>query len=243
MLKLSKEELVAQQLAQDRPTIDAAVKSFLSLVTTRSLNATVHRVASSHDASSSKGGSSSHHALACARTLLHSINSYTFPDAANHPTDSHAQTGLGEQKRDAVVVERDTVAQVWNGLLESQQKPSRFLGRLALMHGWNAILVDMVHPAESYDESVLFSEEFGRLLRTFSSDVIPTEDSDAHLLWDSNPEQELERRRARRRKRAESVKEQERTATTVLAEDEKEGEDDKDEDLKMAAVFTTPDPE
>jgi hypothetical protein len=224
MLKLSKEELVAQQLAQDRPTIDAAVKSFLSLVTARSLNAT----ASSN--ASQKGGSSK--ALACARTLLQAINNHTFSDSTD------ANTG------NAHTVERDTVAQVWNGLVASQQKPSRFLGRLALLHCWNDILVDTVHPADSYDDSVLFCEEFGRLLLTFSPEVIPTEDSDAHFLWDTSTEQELERRRARRLKRAESAKEQERTATNVVAEeDEEEGEDGDDGDLKMAAVATSADPE
>lgn len=191
-IKLSMEELIAQKLAQDRPTMDAAIKSFLSLALARTNNG-------------SATGITPATLMACAKTLLHAINTYTFSvkdDAATTTSTS---------------LEHDTIATLWNGLVESNQKPSRFLGRLALLECWKDILVHTVHPnAADYDSSVLFFEEFGTLLLQYSKDTahVPDEDSDAHLIWgDANAE--LERRRTRRAKRAEANKDQERASKVV----------------------------
>ena len=184
-LKLAMEEVVAQNLAQDRPTIDAAVKSFMSLVAARSLTVT-----NSHGW---KG--SNQEAMTCARTMLHAINTFTFDSSDKVTTGSIAKT-----------VELTTVAQVWNGLVDSDQKPSRFLGRLALIQCWNNILVETIHPVEIYYQSVLFCEEFGTLLAGFIPGTVPTDDSDAHFLWDPEVGAELERRRAKRMERAEAAK-------------------------------------
>ena len=68
---------IAATLAQDRPTIEAAVKSFLSLYAARGLT--------QQDASAQQD------ALSQARMLLKAVNQYTFPLLAE-PTDEYKVT-------------------------------------------------------------------------------------------------------------------------------------------------------
>lgn len=213
-LKLAMEDVVAQKLAQDRPTIDAAVKSFMSLVAARSLTA----------AYSNRWKGTSQDALACARTMLHAINTFKFTSLDTTTTGTILAKG----------VEQTTVALVWNGLVDSDQKPSRFLGRLALIQCWNDILVHTIHPAETYEQSVLFCEEFGTLLGAFIPDKVPTEDSDAHFLWDPETGAELERRRANRMERAEATKEHTNRMEVAQMDDTLPSDD-----IKQAATADT----
>ena len=55
-----------------------------------------------------------------ARSLLKTINQYTFPLLPNPPSEEYQIT-----------------SQIWNGLIASCQKPSQFLGRMALLQAWN----------------------------------------------------------------------------------------------------------
>jgi hypothetical protein len=114
---------------------------------------------------------------------LKAINSYTFPLKAD-PSDEYK-----------------VVSQVWNGLIASQQKPSRFLGRKALLHAWKNGL------PEEISERSLFCDEFAFLLLTYNPS--PMEESDACLLWDNDKGQaELTRRRQRRAERAQKQQQQ-----------------------------------
>jgi hypothetical protein len=173
---MASQEAIAQSLALDRPTIESAVKSFISLFAARNLT---------------QGNCTSEDALQQARCLLKAINNYTFP-----------------MKRETSD-EYNAVAQIWNGLIASQQKPSRFLGRMALMHAWqNGLPEEIENPSE---KESLFCDEFGSLLLTYNPD--PTEESDACLLWDNDKGQaELARRRQRR---AERSQQQQVSSTTI----------------------------
>jgi hypothetical protein len=133
--------------------------------------------------------------------LLKAINNYTFP--------------LKRESSD----EYKVVAQVWNGLIASQQKPSRFLGRKALVHAWqNGLSEEIEHPSE---KESLFCEKFGFLLVTYSPN--PTEESDACLLWDDdNGQAELARRRQRRAERAQQQQVSSTPTIEELPEEEQE---------------------
>ncbi|CAB9496124.1 expressed unknown protein [Seminavis robusta] len=110
---------IVEELAQDRPTIHAAVTSFLSLVAARSL----------------------------------AINSTTL---CATPTKSTTTTNNNEE-------EYQLVAQLWNGLTASEQKPARFLGRRALRHAW-ADIQPAVATTNDDEKLLRFVEEFGHLL-------------------------------------------------------------------------------
>ena len=177
------DEAIAQSLAQDRPTIDAAIKTYMGLVVARSL--TLQEKVSNAEA------------LSYARTLLKTINGYNFD---RHKSSSNVV---------AVVVK------VWQGLIDSDQKPSRFLGRVALMHAWDGVIATL--PIE--DEALtLFALEFGDLMKEFTTAKIPSYDSNAHLVWDE-PGAELERRRQRRSERADGVRKDEREKIVPVIEE------------------------
>jgi len=185
------EEAIAQSLAQDRPTIDAAIKTYMSWIVARSLTQD-EKVTNAE-------------ALSYARVLLKAINGYKFDISKSTTTIS------------------GVVAQVWNGLVESDQKPSRFLGRVALLRAWDGIVASISTEDEQTELSLL---EFGELLKDYKAKE-PTKDSKAHLIWDE-PGAELERRRQRRTKRAEDNKKEEREQVTPFIEELTE-EDEEEE--------------
>jgi hypothetical protein len=116
-----------------------------------------------------------------ARSLSKAINGHRFPD----------ELLLGKNSKISAVV-----AEVWNGLLDSKQKPTKCLGRLSLLHAWDDLQV----------EDTDFVVEFGKLLHDYSDKTEPTEDSDAHIIWEPIQGAELERRNQRRNERAEKAK-------------------------------------
>ena len=170
---------IVSELAQDRPTIHAAVTSFLSLVAARSL-------VTPEDQQSTDLVLTNTEALQCSRVLLKAINATTL---------SAMPTTKSEQNE-----EYHLVAQLWNGLIASEQKPARFLGRRAMKHAWG----DVKPAVANEEEKVLkFTQEFERLLFFESND---DEDNDAALIWDSDGgKAELQRRRERREKRAKAA--------------------------------------
>jgi hypothetical protein len=185
------DEAVAQSLAQDRPTIDTAIKSYVGWFVARSL--TMQDKVTNAEA------------VGYARILLKAINGYKFDNAKS--TSNIA----------AVVVK------VWHGLIDSDQKPSRFLGRIALLHAWDGI-VDTISTS-SDEATTLFVQEFGDLLKDFTPQV-PSEDSNCHLIWDE-PGAELERRRQRRNQRVEENKIEKRdNVTPIIEEITEEGDEE-----------------
>lgn len=194
------EEAIAESLAQDRPTIDAAIKTYMSWVAARSLT-------EEEDVSLKVSNAQ---ALQFARMLLVAINGTKI-------------SGSSSSSRSATVA-----TQIWNGLVDSEKKPSRFLGRIALLHAWDAVKDNIVYPAEQEEQASLFVNVFGTLMKQYNStsaDGEPEEDSNAHLIWDE-PGVELERRRLRRAKRAEDAKERERTDVTPTIEEIDEDEEE-----------------
>jgi hypothetical protein len=243
-LPTEEETSVTQSLALDRPTIDAATKSFISLVVARSLSATdsdtlnqqhpqqqqqkqqllgllPFGVLSAQTASASASASANtdtdairaspnpqstqattastqQQVLGLARTILQNINTYKFPI---HDT---VATTLGEKpgtnaSQQQVLLELQIVAQLWNGLVDSNQKPSRFLGRRALRHAWAHLEIKIQNEdtaaAQQQEE---WLEEFGRLLFQERDDQ-SEQDNDAAFLWDADGgTNELARRRQRR---------------------------------------------
>ena len=148
-------------------------------------------------------------AVGYARTLLKAINGYKF--------DSKKSTSNVA----AVVVK------VWHGLIDSDQKPSRFLGRIALLHAWDGI-VDTMSTSVSDEATTLFVQEFGNLMKEFTPQV-PSEDSNCHLIWDE-PGAELERRRQRRNQRAGENKIEKRDKVTPIIEEITEEGDEEAKD-------------
>jgi len=227
--------------AQDRPSIDAAVKSYISLVCAKMLTATpsdeaAAAEAAGMDASSSSsstatndpmpgapsdtligivptrplvpttgGMSTQQQVLGVGRVILKAVNSFKFPIHHTVATELIKKPGISDQKK-KLLLETQVVSQLWNGLVDSKQKPSRFLGRRALQHAWKDMEVsipsDNGGPADVQQKQAQWLEEFGRLLFVDSATVGDVDD-DSALLWDADGGQnELAKRRQRRQTRA-----------------------------------------
>ena len=135
---------------EDMPKIDSAVKAFLSLVAARSAVASDIDVLSA--GSSPSGGMKctfvgasmdyNRSALACARTMLATINSTIVPESPETFSDGgQEEAGAGRQEE----IETSSVTRViWNSLVKQQSaelvtaekkkqmKPSKVLGRRSL---------------------------------------------------------------------------------------------------------------
>ena len=210
---------MTQSLAQDRPTIDTAVKSFISLVCARSLtaSATDDDKRSSENGGAMKGiinttahsgaSTTQQQALQVARAILQSINAFTFPIHKTVALSMAEKPGTTAEKRQELL-EVSIVAQLWNGLIESNKKPSKFLGRRALNHAWKDLdIKSKLPPVESdvgTDEKLVaqakrqleWLEEFERYLFHENDGYSANEDNDAALIWDADGgEKELARRR------------------------------------------------
>jgi hypothetical protein len=97
-------------------------------------------------------------------------------------------------------------AQIWNGLIASHQKPSQFLGRMALLQAWNHGLPEEI---SNFQDSE-FCREFETLLVSYTSQNDGKEDCDACLVWEADQgAAELARRRARRAERAQQAAKEE----------------------------------
>jgi hypothetical protein len=136
------------ELANDRPTIDAAVKSFISLMTARSLTASTtdatatsiflgivnnNNVNVSPDKSNSI--STQQQILQFARVILKTVNDFQFSLQDTVAATMAEKLSLSPEKKQQWV-ELGVTARLWNGLVQSKQKPSRYLGRRALKHAW-----------------------------------------------------------------------------------------------------------
>jgi hypothetical protein len=236
------EDSIAQSLAQDRPTIESAVKTFMIWVVARSLTASATDgdkmddviTPAPKEAPRQQLKATNAEALSYARALLQAINKFQFNTNAKSTSNVAAVT-----------------SQLWNGLVESNKKPARFLGRVALRHAWDGIVVALPVPTgtTASKKEALFISEFGQLLKDYKQRAtkgddskedeklfLKEEDSNAALIWDE-PGAELERRRQRRQYRAEdAIKEEERQAKEAMTPMIEEITEEEEEDLAAESV-------
>ena len=225
-----KESQMTEAIARDRPTIDAAAKSFISMVCARSMSASATDATShdkvmmgiipslqmssiseekptsnkSSDEKAKNSPSVQQQVLEVARCILKSVNSYTFPVQDTVAYSMAEKPGTSDQKKEELL-ELSVVARLWNGLVQSEQKPSRFLGKRALKLAWKKMNVEAALKA-SDDETILerqteWLQQFETLLfasiQPLPSDV--QSDDDAALLWaPDGGAAELAKRRQRR---------------------------------------------
>ena len=223
------EAAIASAMAQDRPVIDSAVKSFMSLICARSLTTSdtdntdgrkMDIAAAATPTSTTAVPSNvdtNKLVLQLARAILQSVNSYTFPI---HCTVAHVKVDKPNlsQEQKQQYIEVSVVSRLWNGLVESKQKPSKFLGQRALRHAWavkelnetiRAKIVEPNNDADGADEKsnadairdlqFQWLQEFERLLFFVEDPNNANEDNDAALIWSPDGgEAELAKRRQRR---------------------------------------------
>lgn len=131
---------IVQELAQDRPTIHSAITSFLSVVAARSLVAPEILSQQQKSNTSPLLVLTNAEALQCSRALLKAVNSTTLCATAATTATNSKCPAIDKEKAAAQAEEYDLVAQVWNGLVASEQKPARFLGRRSLRHAWRDVV-------------------------------------------------------------------------------------------------------
>jgi len=221
-------EALAQSLTNDRPTIDSAIKSFMSLTAARNWSTSDPNIQAATRSEYVKDSlqnaicSEEHKercffvksknarmaALLCARSLLKKINSF------HAPTEN-------EEKDESKVLEFEVVRILWNGLVDSGKKPSMIVGKQALCHLYPLILESLIDEAPAgvdAEEARTFMEEFGRLLNGAmkrrdtsiskeEKEKMDSQDDDSCLLWDTDGgAAELKRRRDRRENNVNAVK-------------------------------------
>ena len=161
---LNPAEALAQSLTCDKPTIDSAVNSFLSLIVARtrrlpSLDPNNSMLQQAQDEKKRncffiKSNNPRQAALSCAQMLLKTINNWKIPD---------------EDEIINNTMEIEVIIMLWNGLIKSggKNKPSMMLGRKSLTHVYpliiNKLKATSVEGVDQ-DEVVSFMDEFGMLL-------------------------------------------------------------------------------
>jgi hypothetical protein len=231
----TQETTLTWELANDRPTIDAAVKSFISLVTARSLTASatdtsttnillgiVHNNSNSNvSPEKSNSVSTQQQVLRLARAILSTINAFQFSLQDTVATTMAEKSSLTPEKKQQWI-ELGMTARLWNGLVQSEQKPSRYLGRRALKVAWPRLDVkskilsqtskggDNNSKNEEEDATMVairerqlqWLQQFETLLfqdEPMSPVNAQEEDDDSALLWSpDNGATELAKRRQRR---------------------------------------------
>jgi len=231
-----KESKMTEAIARDRPTIDAAVKSFISMVCARSMSAsatdaTAHdkvmmgiipsmdkstisdkKETSSDDKGSSsdedkkdkpKGPSTQQQVLEVARSILKAVNSHNFPVQDTVAYSMAEKPGTTEEKKEELL-ELSVVSRLWNGLVQSEQKPSKFLGRRALKLAWKQMDIEATLPSkdeETAERQKEWLKQFETLLFA-TAQPLPSDtavDDDSALLWAADGgAAELAKRRQRR---------------------------------------------
>mmetsp|Transcript_38515 Transcript_38515/g.44886 ORF Transcript_38515/g.44886 Transcript_38515/m.44886 type:complete len:273 (-) Transcript_38515:575-1393(-) len=227
---LSPPEALAQSLTNDRPTVESAIKSYMSLCAARSLSASdtdvVIAPAPCEDTNIQclflNSENSQKASLFCARALLKKINMFKI-ESTKELMKFNENMELEQSE-----LELEVIRVVWNGFVKSGKKPCKFLGLSTLCHVYPLILDSIRTNTESsslvsqgldIDEENCFYQEFGLLLKRakrrkyVNLDQMKNNDGTNHeydddscLLWDLDGGQvELGRRRARRKMNASGV--------------------------------------
>ena len=221
------EATITQKLAKDRPTIDAALKSFVVLVSARSYTASTTDsldptnsanlmmglipAANMNTANSKNLSGSALPGLQLVRVISQCVNAYTFPIHCTVASALAEKPGTSDEKK-ALLLELSITSQLWNGLIQSKKKPSTFLGRIALKHAWQHNLKEEIdsrlkEKQANAEESVIqqeksWLEEFERLLFHIQ-DPSSSQDDDSALLWHADGgKMEMHKRRERRQSAA-----------------------------------------
>lgn len=243
-------EALAKSLTNDVPKIDAAVKSYMALVSARIASSarlsSPNAIELTTDRDSSKCyfiKNAPKASLLCARRILQKVNAFEIPEF-----DQKNEEGK-EETNEEHKLEYNVVRILWNGIVKNGTKPSRVLGKQSLIHVY-PLLLDMLQadiPNEvDEDEWKSFMLEFGQLLKDSikrKDANVPLEtrekmnmmDDDSCLLWDvDGGKEELQRRRDRRKTNAQSAKEEsqaggsiESITESLTIEEIKEGDDEK----------------
>lgn len=244
----TKEEAdMTQALAQDRPTIDAAIKSYISLVCAKALTASAtdnvvstnttalvpatpspttiqeepktllglipsagldnnnNNATTDHNNNNNSynQGGVQQQVLQLARILLQTLNQYTFPIHCTVANSKLENPTLNDPQQKLDILELSITSQLWNGLVQSKQKPSRFLGRRALRQAWKQDLEMEVKSKIQEPQQLQWLQEFERLLFADNSSSSSNVDDDSALLWaPDGGTAELAKRQERRKQAA-----------------------------------------
>jgi hypothetical protein len=235
------EAAITQSLAQNRPTIDAAVKSFISLICARAITASatddadvatprkkaelfhngvlIGLLPDNSSSPSPNGQTVQQQVLQVARAMLQAMNVYTFPVHCTVASSMGGKPGTDDEKKKELL-ELSIAAQLWNGLVQSDQKPPRFLGRRALKHAWKNNLKEDIdsklqaqaqqqEQEQTPEEQQVIQQRQKDWLQQFESLLFHVQDpsseqnDDSELIWNvDGGKMELAKRRERRQSAA-----------------------------------------
>lgn len=174
-------------LSDEKPTIDAALKSFASWMMAN------HKASTAVDTAKGSSKDATKEILAMTRILSQTINRHVIAIVPTRRPESKAS------------MEDDILAQVWNEAIANKSKPTKVLGRSALKSVWKDLELATAFSEQgagkaddddSWKEAVQsYLAHFERLLYAHHGDV--------DLIWGADRGQaELNRRAAERQQRA-----------------------------------------
>jgi len=209
---------IRDKLASEQPKIDSALKSFASLIV------------ATGDFTLTDG-------LAITRKVSQHINQHIVPIRVKKKKSKRVVEEEEDDDDDdapsLAAQQQEAVAQVWNELVASRQKPTKVLGRTSLQTAWDDLEWNKVLEEQPDDE---WNKKLHSYLLQFHSLLLRNNDTstnpDAHLLWDvDRGAAELARRAADRQQRAtDAVKQQQQEeAATPFIQELSPADDNKDE--------------
>lgn len=149
-------EALAKSLTCDRPTIDSAIKSYMSLCAARSMSSCssidsstpgipLHDDIDNNTKCYFKKNNPQKSSLQCARSLLKAINSFIVPTKNTNYERSNQE---GKDDNDEERLEFEVVRILWNGLVNNGNKPSMILGQKSLSYVFPLIKESCFHIME-----------------------------------------------------------------------------------------------
>jgi hypothetical protein len=215
---LSPSTVIRESLLNEEPKMDAAIKSFASYL-----------LAGSAASSQKIITWDLNEVLVLSRKLSQQINQHVLTVAMNLSVSrlklKTESSQSSSESEDPHQLGLEVTAQVWNELVGMKQKPTKSLGRTALMAAWDDLELGKQLADDGNDAWNLkvqaYLDSFYKLLMDVNREAV-TSTSDAHLIWDADKGQaELARRAADRQNRAAQAMKYEQEAAAAAAEDSK----------------------
>lgn len=186
------------RLMEETPRIDAALKTYLSLLMAQGLVSSTNPAGAASSGSTLSGSAAALAWQACARTLFRKLN-----DLALVPAP---EWGLSHPQRDdeagmnyiARLGQYRVVHALWEKCRQANQKPTKCLGRSVLRVVYPDVAAALLNDLKGASQEAkvpeeflrLFVEGFGRTLEPLADDASSLE-GDAALVWAGSVRQAL----------------------------------------------------
>mmetsp|Transcript_7832 Transcript_7832/g.17198 ORF Transcript_7832/g.17198 Transcript_7832/m.17198 type:complete len:311 (+) Transcript_7832:10-942(+) len=207
--------LSPQELLDENPKVDVALKNFLSLRLAQSLVGQGDAAAGSTASSAAGPASSLQSPLGlalrgCARVFLKTFNSALPSPEVVGESESSPSSGSDDpcRRADFDIAAYKVAQMVWEKLLKAGHKPAQCLGRSSLLYTFPAIAVQLMGDqgklAASAKSANVSEPQFQSFLAEFGATISNLEDDASTLTWTSSIHNEVAQRHDARKEEADA---------------------------------------